>query len=246
MPKSIFIGIPVLNRLDLLRKCLDRIDLPAHVLIVNNNAHDEGFNERMLYAAGRRGLDLRNQERNLGVAASWNFIIREGMRMGHELIFIGSNDTLLRPGALESVVAYHKTDNEVSWHINGWNFFAIHARAVERVGWFDENFYPAYKEDQDYNYRCDHLAGAKRVAGPCFGRAEHLGSQTIRSNPDYLALNDRTSRWNRDFYIRKWGGDAGCEQFTTPFGRADKDWRWWPDPGASIADRCWHAEHRTR
>ncbi|HEY0783752.1 MAG TPA: hypothetical protein VGE98_14935, partial [Thermoanaerobaculia bacterium] len=115
-------------------------------------------------------------------------------------------------------------------------------------GWFDENFYPAYKEDQDYAYRCE-LAGVRRVAYacPCGFAAEHLESQTIRSDPEYAALNAVThTEWNWRYYREKWGGDHGEERFTTPFGRDDRDWRFWPDPGDTIWQRDWDLNRRRR
>lgn len=245
--QKIFVGIPVLNRIDLLERCLDCVDLPADVLVVNNNTVDAGFYERLTALAGSRGLTLWHPEHNLGVAASWNLIVRLGWGWGHEVVFLGSNDTLLRPGTL---AAAHERllaapEDEPLLHIHAWNFFALHTRAIPRVGWFDENFYPAYKEDQDYAYRCE-LAGVRHpdLRAPECG-AEHLQSQTIRSDPEYETRNQSTHfAWNLPYYLSKWGGDRGEERFTTPFGRPDRDWRWWPDPGDSIRQRDWDRERR--
>ncbi|HVT59845.1 MAG TPA: hypothetical protein VHR45_15770 [Thermoanaerobaculia bacterium] len=241
--EQVFIGIPILNRADLLERCLDQIDHPAHVLVVNNNSVHPGFNGRLHRLARQRGFELSDQPRNLGVAASWNLIVRTALERGFDLVFIGSNDTLLYPGSLAAVLALDKQQDEVVWHIQGWNFFAVHRRAVDLVGWFDENFYPAYKEDQDYSYRCL-LAGVKRIGVRGTG-ADHLGSQTIRSDAGYSACNrDTHLRLNTAYYCAKWGGDSGQECYATPFGYPDRDWRWWPDPGPSIAERDWDRDRR--
>jgi hypothetical protein len=109
---------------------------------------------------------------------------------------------------------------------------------ISKVGWFDENFYPAYKEDQDYSYRCN-LAGVERKSLPG-ASATHLGSQTIASDPEYAIHNLHThSDWNRRYYITKWGGESSSEVFTTPYGRLDCDHRWWRDPSDSIHARDW-------
>jgi GT2 family glycosyltransferase len=242
LPQKIFLGIPVLNRLDLLERCLDRVDVPAEILIVNNNTAERHFAPGLAALADAHGLHVVKPERNLGVAGSWNLILRTAASRGHEVAFIGSNDTLLKPGTIEAVWERIEDSHpdELIWHAHSWNFFAIHTGAVPRVGWFDENFYPAYKEDQDYSYRCL-LAGVKRV-GLFLPRLEpeHLGSQTIRSDPAYEARNNETHHfWNRPYYMRKWGGDVYEERFFHPFDDPTRDWRWWPDPGGSIEERDW-------
>lgn len=234
----VFIGIPILNRLDLLRRCADAIDVPAEVVLVGNNAVDEVFQRDLAHFALDRGYLLLPQRHNRGVAASWNLIIRTGTERGHDWWFIGSNDAFLHPGSLRAAVAMPKEADVAVWHLHAWNFFLLGRRAIERVGFFDENFYPAYKEDQDYSYRC-HLAGLRRVDVPGAG-AEHVGSATIRSNPAYAARNEDTHfNWNRNHYLLKWGGDAGAEQFRHPYNDPRRDLRWWPDPGASVDARDW-------
>lgn len=88
-PQKIFVGIPVLNRIDLLERCLDRIDHPADVLIVNNDTVYPKIDARLTRLADKRGAEVWRPDRNLGVAASWNLILRTGMGRGHELVFIG-------------------------------------------------------------------------------------------------------------------------------------------------------------
>ncbi|HXO21401.1 MAG TPA: glycosyltransferase [Thermoanaerobaculia bacterium] len=242
-----FLGIPVLNRLDLLGRCLDYVDQPGEIVVVNNNSVEPAFGAGLARLAARRGFEVQNQERNLGVAASWNLLIRTAMARGHSMVVIGSNDTFLFPGSLQTVLTMDKGEAEVIWHIRGWNFFVFDTRAVERVGWFDENFYPAYDEDEDYAYRCD-LAGAVRSWSELESvGAKHLGSQTIRSDAEYARLNRFThQQWNARYYFAKWGGPPQAEVHRSPFGRPDRDWRWWPDPGLSLAERDWDQARRER
>jgi len=242
-----FLGIPILNRLDLLSRCLTAIDHPAEVVVVNNNATDPSFAaelERLIAERSAVGDAVRvrvvHQTRNLGVAASWNLILRTGLASGRESVVIGSNDTFLNPGSLAAAQA-GAPDAQIL-HLCAWNFFLVRKAAVEAVGWFDENFYPAYKEDQDYSYRCK-LAGAKRAVVKGAG-GEHVGSATIRSDERYRRLNRETHGRNGRYYREKWGGDVGQERFVRPFDHADKDVRWWPDPGESIAARDWDRPDR--
>jgi GT2 family glycosyltransferase len=234
--KRAFIGIPVLNRADLLARCLAALDHEIEGVIVNNNAADSDFARELDRLAGLYRLDVLHQPFNLGVAASWNLILRTGAGRGFDWVFIGSNDTVLHPGSLAAAMA-PCADSAAILHLHAWNFFAVHRRAVESAGWFDENFHPAYKEDQDFSYRCT-LAGVRRqiVAG---AGAEHVGSATIHSNPAYFRRNAQTHAANHAYYLSKWGADAGAEQFTTPFNDPARDYTWWPDPREAIARNQW-------
>ncbi len=234
----IFIGIPILNRLDLLARCLAAIDFPAEGVIVNNNAVDAGFRAELHNLSSSYRFRVLDQRRNLGVAASWNLIVRTARQAGHRWYFIGSNDTFLHPGSLAAAVGMSKEPDAAVWCLHIVNFFLINEETIARVGYFDENFYPAYKEDQDYLYRCG-LAGVRVVTVPGAG-ADHVGSATIHSNPVYAARNrDTHFNWNLNHYRAKWGGDAGQETFRHPYNDPTRDHRWWPDPGDSIEARDW-------
>ena len=163
---KIFIGIPILNRLDLLVNCLDALDYPRELVIVNNNTVDPSFLSAITMLCASKNATLLNQHRNLGVSASWNLILRTAFERGYEWVFIGSNDTTLHPGSLKAAVEMDKALGGGIWQLCKFNFFLIPRRTVKAVGWFDENFYPAYMEDQDYRYCCT-LAGLKN--GDCAG-----------------------------------------------------------------------------
>jgi len=232
-----FIGIPVLNRLDLLERCLGSVDLASEVVVINNNAVDAAFRSGLHQLGARFSAVVFDQERNLGVSASWNLLARTAFDRGCDWLFIGSNDTVLRPDSLAKTAAMAGREPEVGvWHIHAWNFFLIRRTTIERVGQFDENFYPAYKEDQDYSYRCI-LAGVERADVPGAG-ADHVGSATVNSNECYRILSTAAGCWNYWYYLIKWGGDATKERFRKPFDAPDKDHSWWPAPGG-IEVRDW-------
>jgi hypothetical protein len=100
--RNVFVGIPILNRLDVLVRSLQSIDHAVDVVVVNNNTTDHGFTRDLHEPAGESGVTVLDQARNLGVAASWNLILRTGFERGHRWVYIGSNDTLLHPGRSRS------------------------------------------------------------------------------------------------------------------------------------------------
>lgn len=241
---SIFIGIPFLNRPDLLGEALATMKLGSekiHLYVVNNNTVDTKINEDLGAVAEEHGVDMFSPRYNLGVAASWNRIVMRGIGLGHDYIYVGSNDTMLGEGALQAFVDMPKAETSCLWLLNHFNFFCLHRRFISRVGWFDENFYPAYFEDNDFVYRCK-LAGLDVTHAPeeLTARTDHKGSQTIKSDPKYAAGNNSTfGSWNATHFRMKWGGNPGRETFKTPYGEEEKDIRWWPDPGGSISHRDW-------
>lgn len=104
--------------------------------------------------------------------------------------------------------------------------FMIGQRCFDRVGRFDENFVPAYFEDNDYHYRCKVL-GVPTV-GLEFAPFFHHGSVTQNWNGKDSACEPKQFRANRAYYSNKWGGFPGRESFTNPYndqGLEPKEWR---------------------
>lgn len=249
--QKIFLGIPVLNRFDLLEQCLSSFDYsPIELFIVNNNTVDSSLNEHLGRLQHQYHFDTFSPRYNLGVAASWNRIITTAWSRGYDFVYIGSNDIILSPGSLKLFINMDKPQPECLWMLNRFNFWCLRISSISTVGLFDENFMPAYFEDDDYDYRIK-LAGLQSVS-LCDqeiqynGRtlpavpSTHLGSQTINSNPDYKNKNSYTfEKWNKNHYIMKWGGIPGQEKFTTPYNDSNRSISWWPDPAGSVALRDW-------
>lgn len=95
--------------------------------------------------------------------------------------------------------------------------FMITKEGYEKVGEFDENFSPAYFEDNDYHYRIN-LAGLKAITVP-MAVYYHYGSRTsVEGLPRSIERHQSFER-NRQYYIKKWGGMPGKENYKTPFNK---------------------------
>lgn len=97
--------------------------------------------------------------------------------------------------------------------------FLVKKGFLDRVGKFDENFIPAYFEDNDMHRRIN-LLGCKAgctASSPYY----HFASQTEKTQEFHQMFES-----NRNYYIRKWGGIPGQETFTTPFNSemTPKEW----------------------
>ena len=166
---------------------------------------------------------------NRGVAKSWN----EGMLAAYsaraDVVIIANDDIVFAPGDLarlgEKAVAcrdryivscagFHQRFNRNMPSV-GYSCFAINPVAIEKLGCFDENIFPAYCEDQDYARRA-HLSGLNEENCPDT-KLTHLGSNSVLSDPALGRQNLVTHRLNRSYYRRKWGGDGGQETYSYPF-----------------------------
>jgi len=85
----------------------------------------------------------------------------------------------------------------------------------EYPGRFDQKFYPAYFEDNDFHYRLK----LKHERGVATSDAlyYHYGSRTIKENVDVGEISDSYYIQNKQRYIEKWGGEPGKEKFKIPF-----------------------------
>ena len=215
------LGIPVLNRPDLLRACLRSIDVPVERLVVIDNS---GTGE-----LGDVATDIRpdalivDPPSNLGVAASWNFTIRTTPDAPWWCLV--NADVQFSPGDLARLAEW-MPDGPAVGSLEAFGAFGITAACVDAAGFFDENFHPIYCEDTDYRRRCA-LLGIPIT--DLYSETTHVGSVSYRGNP--RADNARTYPENVDYYRRKWGGWIGDERYATPF-----------DSGAGVA--AWTLERQ--
>lgn len=225
------LGVPVLNRPELLREMLASIDHSiGEVVIIDNGNVVHDFE-------GTRRRRVIKPHHNLGVGASWNLIMQVTPWAPWWLIV--NSDIEFRPGDLARLDEAVDPQSATIYHQLGFAAFAMTAIALERVGYFDENFHPAYDEDLDMSRRCE-LASVPRVNVDAGLR--HVGSATIYGNERYRALNARTHPANDRYYERKWGGHKhGGETFSTPFNRGGHigDWRLEPE---RLRDQAWEID----
>jgi len=185
--------IPVLNRYDLLTRCLE--SLPSkleHVLIIDNG-------DTLSTEPYRRERILRMPS-NLGVATSWNLGIKA---YPHEegWLFLNSDAYFPTLHDWETLDAEAHNENIVLAGTPGWCCAWIGAEVVRRVGVFCERYYPAYMEDVDYEQRARHH-GINIITSEA--HIHHDNSSTIQSDPRIAAANERTHSANHAYHQYRW------------------------------------------
>ena len=199
--------IPVLNRYDLLERCLHSIDYPIrHLLIIDNGASTVQEDLEVHVPECVEFTTYLPMPANLGVAASWNLGI---MSFPYDdRWFFASNDVEFEPGALERLCEARSDEITLSEYFPYWQVFCVGYEAVRRLGLFDSAFFPAYFEDNDYNTRANHHGVPIRKL-PI--EVLHENSATIHSNPVFKDKNSATFTRNEAHYRDKVDrGDFGA------------------------------------
>lgn len=206
------LGIPVLNLPDMLRACLASIDTDVRLVVIDNSGTGE-----LGDVAAEFGALVVEPAANLGYTASVNHIIRSFPR--EDAWLIANADVVFAPGDMDRLIA-----EPGGWvGITDWRVFKLTSDTVERVGFWDENFYN-YCSDADYERRCD-MAGVDRHF--IDGETSHVGSVVIRSEARFANANTVSYPRERSYYDAKWGGGLrGGETFTTPFQRGGSLAEW--------------------
>lgn len=178
---------------------------------------------------------IPNWERNIGVSKGWNDGLRRAIAMECPFALISNDDIVLAPHTIRKLMegmifndydlltAINTRDYAVAeGYGNAPDFSCFMVRPKEftdKFGWFDENFTPAYFEDNDMHYRIrlqDGKAGCRLDAA-----MYHAGSVT-QNWEGFQVVTPPMFERNRSYYAKKWGGWPGAESFTVPFNGEKK------------------------
>ncbi len=209
---SFAIGIPTINRYDLLKPFLAEylINFPLTDIFIMDN--------------GKQGINIEFfREPNLhiftpvtpkSVAASWNFLCH-AIYKNHTHAFILNDDVFI--GRTEHQIKQHlEIYQESDFIISQHEFcsFILPKTTFQSIGPFDEKFLGAYFEDKDYERRLL-LAGKHTTRTAFINPSTYNKSSSIEKDP---TLNKHfQSNWA--YYREKWGGNIGGEIFTKPFNK---------------------------
>lgn len=214
------LAITVLNRYDLLRQQLASLAVgtvkPSKILIVDNGGRfGDAISGELMPLWERTTVLGTDQERAL--ARSWNHALRWGFT-NHEAVVIANDDIVwARTGyrALAEGIRYGEPDMATTETVGGFVCFALTRQIVAGLGYFDERFFPAYFEDEDYRYRMKLVGLVPRsVPGAVI---EHVESATVQAMPaDQRETFKLHFQSNLSLYRQKWGGVVGEETCTEP------------------------------
>ncbi len=204
------IGIPTLNRADLLLPSLwmYKKDFPNTKLWILDNGN-QNLPRNLL------PFNYIINDENIGVAASWNVLCEKIFETSdyalilNDDIYLGKNER-----EIHALLDARKFKDCFIRATPDWCAFLIPKKIWEKIGKFDESFFPAYYEDKSYEYRMK-LNGIIPKITPDLNPVIYKSSQTLEKMPSIL----EGSKKNKEIYINMWGGIPTKEKFKTPFNK---------------------------
>lgn len=226
------IGVPIVNGFHWLKRLIDSIDFPVeNLLIINNNGKGELDNDlnnlkEKDYPLIEK-IHILNMPSNIGVATSWNLIIKSFLMKPYWVI--SNHDISFQPGLLKEMWEKAQDDSIGIIHGSGGDFgdgtydlFLIKDWIIQKIGLFDENFYPAYCEDADYIMRltrwdwdnpANNIKRIHSLVTPYY-HGDKLSnekdyyqgaSQTKKENTELSYKLDLVNLTNFEYMNQKWG-----------------------------------------
>jgi GT2 family glycosyltransferase len=202
-------------------------DVTWHLFLHSQRPNVVALCERL---ARKPGVEYYDYGTNRGVARSYNDGFINAYQAGADVAAIVCDDMYIGRSGLDALVdgaMRHPEAGRVQ--VQGFNqptqsivdvgfaFSVIQRATFEQIGYFDQNFFPAYFEDIDYGRRME-LSGLPTYnVGPI--DLNHIGSASHRADPAITEQHHRTFMLNSEYYRRKWGGDIGAECFGVPFNK---------------------------
>ena len=210
METKLIIGIPTINRADLLNEALEKYfeDFQDTEIFIVDNGNQSIITREKKFA-------IYKPAENLGVAKSWNIIMDYADKLDATHVLMLNDDIYL--GKTEHEIKMLIQNNENVDFINSfynWCSYILKVEAWKIAGKFDEDFFPAYFEDNSFDYKMT-LSGRKKTWTSFLDPLIYRNSMTIAKDP---ALNNRFEH-NRQLYIRMWGGIPTEEKYITKFNQ---------------------------
>lgn len=176
-------------------------------------------------------LIVDNTVTNHGVAGAWNLGIDQMFRSKFDWLVICSESVRFGVGGAKDIQCALDAATPGTMAVEadeglGWHLIAFRKEVFEKVGYFDELFWPAYYEDNDFSYRYQLAFKTTEEGYPLWpkvhidatliGKAQGLAH--VREPIDFMALEAA--------YVKKWGGVSPNETYDRPYNNPMLSYRY--------------------
>lgn len=225
----IMLGIPTLNRYDLLAECIESAVSgtvkPDVIEIVDNGGKlAENFNDFKRISKTKLFMEYKGVPINVfvpgynyGVGRSWNRILH----LCEEFAVICNDDIRFEENTIELMTnAVKENPKEIffspekSYWEHAWSCFAQTKDSLGIIGEYDSNIF-CYFEDRSYKYRMKLKGYSPFLVKECNYSHYEGGSNTIKDvdKTKFQQIFNET----REYYLKCWGGLPESEVYTKAF-----------------------------
>ena len=189
------LGFCTLKRFDLAERLLASIDYPVeHLVIVDNSGLATWEPKRPDFV---KNLWLIRVPFGLGLVGAWNLIIKSTPYAPYWVLV--NDDAWFEPGSLKAIT--EDVDTQALNFLDivpAWSAVVFGEGMVEKVGLYDERFYPLYFDDNDLERRVDNAGVPKKTIQ---AKVHHENSSTLKSG--FAQANGRSYSANSRLYDQK-------------------------------------------
>lgn len=199
-----------------------------------------------------------NWRDNRGCSKAWNEGVSQAVEEGADYILIVNDDILFSKHTIDAMVEefeqqaddvvlfsavnvatscptpeavfdFERQPSNVAEHPD-FSCFMIKPDFQERIGLFDEQFWPAYFEDNDTHRRVN-LLGYRAL---CTSGAAyyHVGSQSVAQDSTGVITNNFDK--NKAYFIQKWGGPPEAAIYESPYNDPSFKPNMWRRPDGTV------------
>jgi len=214
------IVIPTLNRADLLEELMD-------VLIPQSDYYNEIYiidNGKQNLKYDHPKIQILEQEQNIGVGPSWNMGMNKVFSNPMNSFSLFLNDDIVLGATQLATIEEILKFNRDKWLLYGpyyWSVFGLSRDCWLNLQYqpgkvFDESFYPAYFEDNDFHYRLKLKDASKDMGGISDFTPEVCRNSMTKEKDSSVTVNFEK---NKQYYVAKWGGEPAREKYKKPFNK---------------------------
>lgn len=183
------LGFCTLKRFDLAERLIHSIDYPVeHLVIVDNSGTQEWTPPENPHVLNQWVIRVPY---GLGLVGAWNLIIKSTPYAPYWVLV--NDDAWFEPNSLKIIADNVDTDalNFVDI-VPAWSCVIFGEGMIDKVGLYDERFYPLYCDDNDFERRVDKAGVAKRFIA---AKVHHENSSTLNSG--FAVQNSRSFMANQ-------------------------------------------------
>lgn len=189
------LGFATLKRFDLAERLLASIDYPVEHLVVVDNSGSQSWNP--VKPDFVSNLWVIRVPFGLGLVGAWNLIVKSTPYAPYWVLV--NDDAWFEAGALQKIATEVDTDalNFVDI-VPQWSCVVFGEGMIDKVGLYDERFYPLYFDDNDLERRVRHHGVPIKTIQ---AKVSHENSSTLNSG--YQTANARSFGANARLFDEK-------------------------------------------